>query len=51
MGGPTYIVLIHDRARKTLRSGEVGEAPFVTDALSNRFRETEYMLNLKATMH
>jgi hypothetical protein len=34
--------------RKTLRSGEVGEAPFVTDALSNRFRETEYMLNLKA---
>ncbi|WP_312345207.1 Omp85 family outer membrane protein [Chryseobacterium binzhouense] len=37
-----------DRARKTLRAGEVGEAPFVTDALSNRFRETEYMLNLKA---
>ncbi len=37
-----------DRARKTLRAGEVGESPFVTDALSNRFRETEYMLNLKA---
>lgn len=37
-----------DRARKTLRPGEVGEADFVTDALSNRFRETEYMLNLKA---
>ncbi len=38
----------YNRARKTLRAGEVGEAPFVTDALSNRFRETEYMLNLKA---
>ncbi len=37
-----------DRARKTLRPGGVGEADFVTDALSNRFRETEYMLNLKA---
>lgn len=37
-----------DRARKTLRPGGVGEAEFVTDALSNRFRETEYMLNLKA---
>lgn len=37
-----------DRARKTLREGEAGEAPFVTDALSNRFRETEFMLNLKA---
>ncbi len=37
-----------DRARRTLRAGEVGEATFVTDALSNRFRETEYMLNLKA---
>lgn len=37
-----------DRARKTIRSGGVGEADFVTDALSNRFRETEYMLNLKA---
>ena len=37
-----------NRARKTLRPGEVGEAAFVTDALSNRFRETEFMLNLKA---
>lgn len=37
-----------DRARKTLRAGGVGEAAFVTDALSNRFIETEYMLNLKA---
>lgn len=38
----------YDRARKTLRPGGAGEAAFVTDALSNRFRETEYMLNLKA---
>ena len=38
----------YDRARKTLRPGETGEAEFVTDALSNRFRETEFMLNLKA---
>jgi outer membrane protein assembly factor BamA len=38
----------YDRARKTLRPGENGESDFVTDALSNRFRETEYMLNLKA---
>lgn len=38
----------YDKARKTLRPGEVGEADFVTDALSNRFRETEWMLNLKA---
>jgi hypothetical protein len=37
-----------DRARKTLRPGSIGEADFVTDALSNRFRETEFMLNLKA---
>lgn len=37
-----------DRTRKALRTGEVGEADFVTDALSNRFRETEFMLNLKA---
>lgn len=43
---PTYKEF--DRARKTLRPGGVGEAAFVTDALSNRFRETEYMLNLKA---
>ena len=38
----------YDRARKQLRPGQPGEASFVTDALSNRFRETEYMLNLKA---
>lgn len=38
----------YDKARKTLRPGGIGEAPFVTDALSNRFRETEWMLNLKA---
>lgn len=37
-----------DKARKTLRAGERGEASLVTDALSNRFRETEWMLNLKA---
>lgn len=37
-----------DRARKIVRPGGVGEADFVTDALSNRFRETEYMLNFKA---
>lgn len=37
-----------DSARKNLRPGESGEAPVVTDALSNRFRETEFMLNLKA---
>ncbi len=43
---PTYSDF--NRARKTLRPGEVGEAAFVTDALSNRFRETEFMLNLKA---
>jgi outer membrane protein assembly factor BamA len=48
-GGETYETYDdYDRARKTLRPGENGEAPFVTDALSNRFRETEYMLNLKA---
>lgn len=37
-----------DRARKIVRPGGVGEADLVTDALSNRFKETEYMLNLKA---
>ncbi len=37
-----------DKARKTLRPGGIGEASLVTDALSNRFRETEFMLNLKA---
>ncbi|WP_232735093.1 Omp85 family outer membrane protein [Olleya sp. Bg11-27] len=49
VGGETYVTYAeYDRARKTLRAGEAGEADFVTDALSNRFRETEYMLNLKA---
>lgn len=38
----------YNGTRKTLRPGGTGEAAFVTDALSNRFRETEYMLNLKA---
>ncbi len=48
-GGQTYnTYAAYDRTRKTLRQGEVGEADFVTDALSNRFRETEFMLNLKA---
>lgn len=37
-----------DKARKMVRRGGIGEADFVTDALSNRFRETEYMLNIKA---
>lgn len=38
-----------DAARKTLRPGQQGEAAaMVSDALSNRFRETEFMLNLKA---
>jgi hypothetical protein len=45
MGGPYSTYSEYDRARKTLRSGE--RSSFVTDALSNRFRE-EYMLNLKA---
>jgi len=48
-GGTTYSTYAeYDSARKILRPGEVGEASFVTDALSNRFRETEYMLNFKA---
>jgi len=48
-GGLTYSTYsAFDKARKTLRPGGIGEASFVTDALSNRFRETEYMLNLKA---
>ena len=48
-GGQTYSTYkSFDQARKTLRPGGIGEASFVTDALSNRFRETEYMLNLKA---
>ncbi|MGS0748138.1 Omp85 family outer membrane protein [Halpernia sp. GG3] len=48
-GGQTYATYdAFDKDRKTLRPGGVDEAEFVTDALSNRFRETEYMLNLKA---
>ncbi len=48
-GGPTYSTYSSfDQARKTLRPGGVGEPGLVTDALSNRFRETEYMLNIKA---
>ncbi len=48
-GGQTYATYAaFDKARKTLRAGGVGEASSVTDALSNRFRETEFMLNLKA---
>ena len=47
--GPTYhTYAAYDRARKALRPGQTGEAALVTDALSNRFRETEFMLNLKA---
>lgn len=37
-----------EQARRTRRPGSNGEADYVTDALSNRFRETEFMLNLKA---
>jgi len=48
-GGQTYSTYSDfDKARKILRTGGVGEASLVTDALSNRFRETEFMLNLKA---
>ena len=48
-GGQTYATYAaFNTARKILRLGGIGEAGFVTDALSNRFRETEYMLNLKA---
>lgn len=47
--GATYSTFSeYDKARKTLRAGQPGEAALVTDALSNRFRETEFMLNLKA---
>ncbi|XWW48546.1 BamA/TamA family outer membrane protein (plasmid) [Fibrella sp. USSR17] len=38
----------YNQARSALRPGQAGEAAFVSDALSNRFRETEFMLNLKA---
>lgn len=48
-GGKTYSTFKeYDRARKQLRPGDSTEYSMVTDALSNRFRETEFMLNLKA---
>lgn len=48
-GGATYEAWRDfDRARSTLRPGGAGEAALVTDALSNRFAEREYMLNVKA---
>lgn len=37
-----------DEARKISRLGGIGEANFVSDVLSNRFRDTEFMLNIKA---
>jgi len=47
-GGETYNTYsAYDQARQMLRMGGAGESALVTDALSNRFRETEYMLNLK----
>ncbi len=48
-GGPTYDKFSDfESARKVLRPGGPGEAAFVTDALSNRFEDSELMLNLKA---
>lgn len=48
-GGPTFATYAaFDNARKTLRAGGAGEAAMVTDALSNRFRESELMFNIKA---
>ncbi|MBC8138526.1 MAG: BamA/TamA family outer membrane protein, partial [Fibrella sp.] len=48
-GGPTYEKFSDfESARKVLRPGGPGEAAFVTDALSNRFEDSELMLNLKA---
>ncbi len=48
-GGASYATFAgYDKARKMLRAGQAGEAAWVTDALSNKFMETEYMLNLKA---
>ena len=47
-GGETYDTYsTYDDARKTLRPDETNSIDSVTDALSNRFRETEYMLNVK----
>ncbi|MBC8140883.1 MAG: BamA/TamA family outer membrane protein [Armatimonadetes bacterium] len=48
-GGQTYDTFSEfETARKTLRPGGAGEAAFVTDSLSNRFEDSELMLNLKA---
>lgn len=48
-GGPTYGKFSeYEKERKTLRPGGPGEAEFVTDALSNRFQDSELMLNVKA---
>lgn len=38
----------YNDARMLTRAGASGEATLVSDVLSNRFSETEYMLNLKA---
>lgn len=48
-GHPGYTTYAsYDEARRTVRPGGPGEAHRVSDALSNRFRETEFMLDLKA---
>ncbi len=48
-GGPGFATYAaYNDARRQVRPGLPGEAAHVTDALSNRFRETEFMLNLKA---
>ncbi len=47
-GGSFDTYAAFDRARRTRRPGGPGEAAFVTDALGNRFGESELMLNLKA---
>lgn len=47
--GATYKTFAEfERARKTLRAGGPGEAAQVTDSLSNRFQDSELMLNIKA---
>lgn len=48
-GGATFNTFDeYDAARKQIRQGGNSEATEVTDALSNRYKETEFMLNLKA---
>ncbi len=48
-GGATYSTFSeYEKARKTLRDGGPGEAAKVTDSLSNRFQDSELMLNVKA---